>query len=89
MPTDLERRLLSTLIDDLNMDQLKAVVMHVAEKHLELVGAEALRIKKKSQDRQRALLEPSGDRIESQPRQILLSESPAIESTAHLSPSGI
>lgn len=56
--------------------------MHVAGNHLELAGEEALRVKKESQDRQPALLEPSGSRIEIQPRQILLSESPTIESTS-------
>ena len=89
MPTDLQRRLLSTLIDDLDIARLRTLVMHVTEKHLELVGEEALRIKEKSQDRQPALLKPSGRGIEIQTRRILLSESPAIESTSLLSLSGI
>jgi hypothetical protein len=48
MPTDLERRLLSTLIHDLDLGQLRRLIMHVAETHLELVGTEALRMKEES-----------------------------------------
>jgi len=61
--------------------------MHVAEKHLELVGEEPLRLKKEYQDRQLAPAssELSGGRVIIRPGQIHLSESPAIESTSHLS----
>lgn len=57
--------------------------MHVAETHLELVGTDALRIKEESQKEEPAssgLL--SGGTINTQPRRLLVSESPAIESTS-------
>lgn len=45
MPTDLEMRLLSSMLIDLDATQLRRLVIHVAEKEFEVVGAEVLRIK--------------------------------------------
>jgi len=45
MPSDLEMRLLSSMLIDLDASQLRRVVIHVAEKEFEVVGAEVLRIK--------------------------------------------
>ena len=85
MPTDLERRLLSTLVHDLDLGQLRRLVMHVAETHLDLVGTEALRIKEDQQrtkvDRQVASVAMT-PRINTPARRLEPSESPAIESTS-------
>jgi hypothetical protein len=85
MPTDLERRLLSTLIHDFELRQLRRLVMHVAETHLELVGKEALRIKEENKGivigRRSAAIPPIAPRISPSRPAIVLSEDSDTQST--------
>jgi hypothetical protein len=83
MPTDLERRLLSNLIHEMHVGQLRELVMHVAEKHLGTVGAEVLRMKEKGRTTM-PLLAVAGPAATIPRRRPSVSESPLVESTSLL-----
>jgi hypothetical protein len=44
MPTELEMRFLSNLLDGMDSQELRGLVMHEAERDFEIVGEEALKI---------------------------------------------
>lgn len=84
MPTDLERRLLLTLIHEFNVEELRGLAMHIAEGHLEVVGSEALKMReerrmKENRHTGQALME-SGVTTLRAPRELVVSESPVVES---------
>lgn len=80
MPTDLERRLLDTLVEDMDEGELRRLIMHIAETHLEVVGAGALRIKEDNRKNKVDTALSIG--ISTPRRKVLLSESPVDESTS-------
>jgi hypothetical protein len=57
MPTNLEIRFLSSLLSDLNADELRNVIMHIAEREFGVVAQEILRVKEKDED---IIARPSG-----------------------------
>lgn len=76
MPTDLEMRFLSNLIHGMDIEELRGLVMHVAEKGFEVVGAEALRIK---EDRGRQL--PIRHTAEIEPNDVTLESESSLSHT--------
>jgi len=67
MPTDLEMRFLSNLIHGMDIGELRVLIMHVAEREFEVVGAEALRIKAdRGRIRHTAEIEPNEAGVESE-----------------------